>query len=494
MRHSFTCSQGFIMSPKQTARILQLPLASATTSAEREFLPAALEIVETPASPFGRAIAFTIIAFFCLAFAWSWFGHVDIIATAQGQLVPSGKVKIIQPLDSGIVRDIRVQDGDVVRKGDVLVMLDNTEVSADRDRLAHDLSRSELDIARLTALMAASDPDQSVKAFVAPEGASTEATLSAKAFVWAQASEQAEKLASLDRQIDQKQAQSQEVLESIEKLAATTPLLEEKDAIRTKLLATQAGNRFQWLDAEQALLENKHDLTQDRRQLVEIDAARAALERQREQARAEFAHQVLSDLTDAQQSASEQREDLIKAQRKLAETELRSPIDGVVQQLAIHTLGGVVTPAQQLLVVVPRDSSLTLEATIANADVGFVHPGQEVEIKVETFNFTRYGLLHGRVIDMSPDAVTTDRRAPDNSSSQSSQNSNSTDPNQASAMSPTYIAKILLDTGSMHVDGRTEPLKPGMAVTAEIKTGSRRIIQYLLSPLKEYASESIKER
>jgi hemolysin D len=481
------------MSHRQTARILAWPLKSDTTNHERAFLPAALEIVETPASPVGRVVAFAIVAFFCLALAWSWFGHVDIIATAQGQLIPSGQVKVIQPLDSSIVRDIRVQDGDVVRAGDILVSLDNTEASADRDRVAHDLSRSELDIARLTALMAASDPNEAVKAFVVPQNSSAQEVAATRAFVWAQAAEQAEKLASIDRQIDQKRAQTQEVLESIEKLAATTPLLEEKDTIRTKLLETQAGNRFQWLDAEQALIENKHDLTQNRRQLVEIDAARAALERQREQTRAEYEHQLLSDLADAQQSANEQREDLIKAQRKLTETELRSPIDGVVQQLAIHTLGGVVTPAQQLLVVVPKGSSLILEATIANADVGFVHPGQDVEVKVETFNFTRYGLLHGHVIEVSADAVTADRRTPEGSSPQTN-STGSSDTSPASSASPTYVARIALASDSMQVEGRSEPLKPGMAVTAEIKTGSRRIIQYLLSPLKEYASESIKER
>jgi len=271
------------------------------------------------------------------------------------------------------------------------------------------------------------------------------------------------------------------------------PLLEEKDAIRTKLLETQAGNRFQWLDAEQAVIENKHDLTQSRRQLVEIDAARAALERQREQTRAEYEHQLLSDLTDAQQSTNEQNEDLIKAERKLAESELRSPIDGVVQQLSIHTLGGVVTPAQQLLVIVPKGSALILEATIANADVGFVHAGQDVEVKVETFNFTRYGLLHGHVIEVSADAVTADRRTPDGSNPQGN-SASSAETSQTSGASPTYVARIALDSVSMQVEGRSEPLRPGMAVTAEIKTGSRRIIQYLLSPLKEYASESIKER
>ncbi|OCI90921.1 hypothetical protein A6U85_25435 [Agrobacterium sp. 13-626] len=462
-------------------------------NSEREFLPAALEVVETPASPLGRGIAFTIIAFFCAALAWSWFGHVDIIATAQGQLVPAGKVKVLQPLEAGIVRDIRVQDGDVVHAGDLLIALDGTEAAADRDRAAHDLIRSKLDVARLIALKAQDDPDRARQAFVAPEDAPSQEVAAAGAYVWAQAAEQAEKIASLDRQIDEKLAQSEEVRASIDKLKETTPLLEEKDAIRTRLLAEQAGNRFQWLDAEQAVIENRDDLSVDSRQLVEIDAARSALERQRDQVRAEYQHQVLSDLTDSEQDVSEQTQDLIKAQRKLAETELRAPIDGVVQQLAIHTLGGVVTPAQQLLVLVPEGQSLVLEATVANADVGFVHPGQEVEVKVETFNFTRYGLLRGHVIEISPDVVTADKRPTDGSSDETATSSGGT-ASQAASGSPTYTARVALEGSSMKVDGKMEPLRPGMAVTAEIKTGSRRIVQYLLSPVRQYAEDSIRER
>lgn len=265
-----------------------------------------------------------------------------------------------------------------------------------------------------------------MNAFVAPEGASPEQIASTRAFVWAQAAEQMGKVASLERQIDEKRAQSQEVHATLDKLRETTPLLAEKDAIRTKLLAEQAGNRFQWLDAEQALIENKDDLSLDTRQLVEIDAARASLEQQRDQVRAEFEHTILSDLTDSEQDASEQTQALIKAERKLAETQLRSPLDGVVQQLAIHTLGGVVTPAEKLLVVVPNDQKLTLEATVSNADVGFVHPGQEVEVKIETFNFTRYGLIHGRVVEVSPDVVTTDHRSTDVNGNEASANNHGT--------------------------------------------------------------------
>jgi membrane fusion protein, hemolysin D len=226
---------------------------------------------------------------------------------------------------------------------------------------------------------------------------------------------------------------------------------------------------------------------------VETEAAQGALERQRDQTRAEYAHKVLSDLDEAEEKASQQTQDLVKAERKSKETELRAPIDGVVQQLAVHTLGGVVTPAQQLLVIVPDGQSLILEAMVSNADVGFVHAGQDVEVKVETFNFTRYGLIHGHVIDISPDVVTEDKRPTDNSSANSADARNGKGDQQANG-SPSYVARVALEGTSMMVDGRTEALRPGMAVTAEIKTGSRRILEYLLSPLRQYSQEAIRER
>jgi hemolysin D len=480
-------------SPEQTARILPWPRMPARRDSEREFLPAALEVVETPASPLGRGIAFGILAFFCAALAWSWFGYVDIIATAQGRLLPTGKVKVVQPLEAGMVREIRVQDGDQVHAGDLLIALDGTLTSAERDRVAHDLMTSKLDIARLLALKNESDPGKAQEVFAPPDNAPAHELEMARSFIWAQATEQGAKIAALDQQIDQKRAESEEVRANIDKLQATLPLLQQKDDLRTKLLTMEYGNRFAWLDAEQALLEAKHDLLVQGRKAAETAAAQAALERQRDQTRAEYAHKVLSDLDEAEEKASQQTQDLVKAERKSKETELRAPIGGVVQQLAIHTLGGVVTPAEQLLVIVPEDQSLILEAMVSNGDVGFVHAGQEVEVKVETFSFTRYGLIHGHVISISPDVVIEDKRPTDDGGANSADSKNGKG-DQSANSSPSYVARVALEGTSMMVDGRMEPLRPGMAVTAEIKTGSRRILEYLLSPLRQYSQEAIRER
>jgi membrane fusion protein, hemolysin D len=170
---------------------------------------------------------------------------------------------------------------------------------------------------------------------------------------------------------------------------------------------------------------------------------------------------------------------------------LTSPVDGVAQQLAIHTVGGVVTPAQALLVVVPSDSRLEIEAMISNRDIGFVHAGQEAEIKIDTFSFTRYGLLHGTVLTVSQDAVIRDRRqdrADDRALGTQS------DTSEPKGQELNYSARISLDRTRMLIDDRVVNLSPGMAATVEIKTGSRTILSYLLSPLMRYRQEALHER
>ena len=185
-------------------------------------------------------------------------------------------------------------------------------------------------------------------------------------------------------------------------------------------------------------------------------------------------------------------EDLIKAQHRAALQVLVAPVDGTVQQLAVHTIGGVVTPAQTLLVVVPMESRLEIEAMIQNRDIGFIHAGQDAEVKVDAFNFNRYGLIDGKVIGISRDAISHDKPAGKDSSKQSdqSEDKSSEPPSQELA----YAARVALGRTQMEVEGGTVDLSPGMAVTVEIKTGSRRIISYLLSPLLKFKQEALRER
>jgi hemolysin D len=458
----------------------------------RQFLPAALEILETPASPVGRAVGATIILFFAIATGWSVFGHVDIIATAQGKIVPTGRTKTIQPLETGIVSAIRVRDGDRVTAGQLLIELDRTVTQAERKRVAQDLLLNQMDVARLAALRDSFQELYAPHDIVVPAGATELDIARTRSALQAQAAEQVSKLAAVSRQIEQKQAEADSISTAIAKIDASMPMLEETATIRRKAMEIQYGNRIAFLEAQTRLLDQLNERAVQQRKLLEIGAARRALEEQLEQTKSGFERQALSDLSDALKKVEQLGQDQVKADRKFEEQVLRSPIDGTVQQLALHTVGGVVTPAQQLMQIVPSDSRLEAEAMISNRDIGFVSAGQAAEIKIDTFNFTRYGLLQGKVVTVSRDAIVREK-ASAKAGGQKTDGALS-DSSEPDGQELLYSAKVALDDTRMQVDDKVVTLAPGMAVTVEIKTGSRRIIEYLMSPLLRYRQESLRER
>ncbi|MFC5321204.1 biotin/lipoyl-binding protein, partial [Bradyrhizobium oligotrophicum] len=271
----------------------------------REFLPAALEIVETPASPAGRAVAATIMLFFVIAIGWSIAGHVDIIASAQGKIVPTGRTKTIQPLEAGIVAAIHVQDGDKVRAGAVLVELDRTVTEAERRRVAQGLMQARLDVARLGVLRGSFADLNELRPLAVPEGAAPTDVARTRAALQAQAAEQLSKLASNLQQIAQKRAEAQSVEAAIAKIDATLPFLQETADIRRNAKEIQYGNQIAFIDAQSRLIDQQSERIVQTRRLVEVEAARLALEQQLAQTRSGFERQVLSDLTDAEKKAEE---------------------------------------------------------------------------------------------------------------------------------------------------------------------------------------------
>ena len=479
-----------------SAKLLPFPslFGANRRRSELEFLPAALEILETPASPVGRLIGAILILFVVIAVVWATFGHVDIIATAQGKIVPVGRVKVIQPLESGIVTAIHVRDGDRVTAGQVLLELDRTVTTAERNRIANDLLHTRLDAARLTALRAGLDGDLKPVGFAAPQDAPDYELQRTRAVMVAQANQQAAKIAALDQQIAQKWAEAASAAAAIEKLHVAMPLIEETADVRQKAMKMEYGNRIAHLEAQLRLSDQKSELLVQQRKSAELVAARLSLERQREQIQAEYAQGIVGDLAEAEQKAGGLVEELIKADKKNQDQILRAPSDGMVQQLALHTVGGVVTPAQALMVIVPADSSIEIEAMVPNKDIGFVHDGDEAEIKIDTFNFTRYGLLHGKVLNVSGDAIIRDKGAAQAGGDKAKDANSINRSSEPQGQELVYAARISLDQTKMQIDDRLVNLAPGMAVTIEIKTGQRRIIEYVMAPLLRYKQESLRER
>jgi hemolysin D len=456
---------------------------------ELAFLPAALEIVETPVPPLAGAIGGTIIALFCLALAWASFGHIDIVGSASGKVIPTGRTKVIQPFETGVVRAIRVRDGQSVKAGDVLIELDPTMNEAELKHFQSDLASAELDIARLNAAL--SEDADPAASFKPPLGATAAQIAIQRQFLNHQIEEQRAKRAALDRQRGQKEAELATVTASINKLEAMLPILQQRVAIRQELFAHETGSKVNYLEILQAFVEAQQELRVQKSRGHEAEAALASLVESQAQSKAEFQRTLYGELVEAQRKASGLREDVIKATQRTELQLLTSPVDGVVQQLAVHTVGGVVTPAQSLLVIVPADSNLEIEAMVSNRDIGFIHVGQEAEIKIDTFNFTRYGLLHGRVVSLSQDAIVRDKPQDKTGDKSPDAGNNSSEPKGQELV---YAARISLDRTQMQVDENIVNLSPGMAVTVEIKTGSRSVISYLLSPLLRYKQESLRER
>ena len=456
---------------------------------EREFLPAALEILETPPSPAGRMIAGTIIAFVTSALLWACFSSVDIIATASGKVVPTGGTKLIQPLESGVVRTIAVRDGQRVKAGEVLVEIDATITKAEYDKLQRERIEAELEAARLKAALDLSS--DSAVTFAPPEDVSEMQIARAKDLLCSQLAEIRAKLSSLDQQGAQQRGNLAAVQSTIIKLNETLPYLRKRaDALDS---LKDNGSKLEYFSAKQDLIEHEQELQVQEGRLKEAQAAVASLQSQRLQSEAEYKHKILYDQTQAEQKAADLAAQLIEASKKYNLQTLTSPVDGTVQQLALHTKGGVVTPAQVLMAVVPAGSQLEIEAEISNQDIGFVHTGLEAAIKIDTFNYTKYGLLHGRILWVSEDALVHDKaaeKAQEGKQAMGAENESS----EPKGKELVYQARIALDQTQIQIDDRLVNLGPGMAVTAEIKTGSRRIIEYLLSPIRKHAHQSLRER
>jgi hemolysin D len=476
------------MIPAQAGQAV-IPFPQQRRREELAFLPAALEVVETPPSPIGRAIASAIILLICVALIWAWWSTVDIVASATGKILPGGRIKVIQPFETGVVRSIRVQDGEKVKAGDVLIELDPTANEAERDHLRNDLLAEQLNIARLRAALAGDDDP--VANFVAPAGADPDLIGAQRQLLLNQVTEHRAKIAALSRQQAQKEAEQAMTSATIHKLEAIIPVVQSRVDIRKTLVEKELGSKLSYFEVVQQLVEQQEEFNVQKSHLQETEAAVAAIRETRGQAVAEYRHTLSDELAKSEQKAKGVAQDLIKAEQRTRLQVLSAPVDGIVQQLAIHTVGGVVTPAQSLLVVVPSDSRLEIEAMVSNSDIGFVHAGQEAQIKVDTFNFTRYGLLHGEVLSLSQDAVIRDRqqdRAGDRALGAANETS------EPKGQDLNYSARISLDRTLMQIDDRMVNLSPGMAVTVEIKTGSRSILSYLLSPLRRYRHETLRER
>lgn len=440
---------------------------------ELAFLPAHLELTDTPISAAPKWTARLIMLFSLLALIWSLVGKIDIVATAQGKTSTGSRSKTIQPLETAVVKAVHVRDGQQVKADEVLVELEAVGSDSDFTQSQQALQAAQLSKLRYEAVLKALDNQQvpylnreAAKQLGIGDTAFQEAQVLAQNQYQAWAAQDAQLQSVLrGHQAELKAAQAQE-----QKLISLGVIEQRKTADYAKLRQDQFISEHAYLEQRSKSVANQNDLDSTRSQIQQIQAAIT----QAQQNRTLNTQNLKRDTLDALREATEQMEQYAgqteKARQRQALMTLKSPVDGTVQELATYTIGGVVQAAQKVMVVVPNDEKMEVEALVLNKDIGFVEAGQDAVIKVESFPYTRYGYLTGKVKSVSHDAISHED------------------------LGLVYTAIVSLDKSTLSIEGKQVNLTAGMNVSAEIKTGKRPVIDYLLSPLQTTVDESFKER
>lgn len=436
---------------------------------ELAYLPAAMALQETPPHPAPRRAAIAICALFAGALLWSVFGWIDIVTVAQGRILVSQRSKQIQPLETSVVRAIRVRDGDHVAPGQLLIELDPTNSDADGNRIGQDLAAAWSELLRARSLLASLDSGTGV-GLMSDEHLGAAETKAAQGQLSSEWADMRAKLAKLEADIMQRHAEVRTADQLAAKLQALVPMSRARENDFQSLTKQGFVSHHASQDRTRERVEQERDLATAQARQNETVAGLNNSQQARLAYVAESRRVLRDRLGQAELKVRQWGEEARKAAMRKTLTRLTASVAGTVQQLAVHTEGGVVTPAQVLMVLVPDDAAVTAEVQLENKDIGFVRVGQAASVKLETFPYTRYGTVAARLQSLSADAVVDEKRG------------------------ATFAATLAFAKPYIEVDGRRVKLAPGMNITAEVKTGRRRVIDFWLSPLQERVQEALRER
>ena len=429
---------------------------------EAEFLPAALALQEKPISSTVRLTAWVLMSLVVITILWSIFGKIDIIVNATGKIIPSGYTKTIASVDVAAVHALHVEEGQQVKAGDLLIELDTTATDTEHDKAVGDAHVAELQVARSKALINA------INTLSTPHLPKINGVTEAD---W-----QAEQN-HLTGQYQDFKSKLERFNGNIAHFAQDLPLATQTANNYKALSQTHDVSIQAWTEKEQARIELEGQLT---------DA-----EHQRDALITDTKKDAFDALTEGAKNDAASQQDAKRAGEHSKLLQLKAPVDGTVQQLTVHTIGGVVQAAQPLMLIVPAQKQVEVEAYLENKDIGFVHEGQPAAVKIDAFDYTKYGTIPAIVTHVSRDAI-------EDGKSDSSQSSNDGQSNSDKASNPSkglrYSTKVTLDRTTINVDGKQMPLEDGMSVNVEIKTGTRRVIEYILSPLVQHEHEALHER
>lgn len=424
---------------------------------EAQFLPAALSLQEKPVSSAAKWTGRVLMSMLATILAWSILGHMDIVVNAPGKIIPSSRTKTIASVDIASVRRLHVVEGQQVKAGDRLVELDTSTTDADRDKAMGDQSEGILQAARAKALIVAIDRGRAPvlqpvvqQAVVGAVQDKVENTVVIPAERW-----QAEQ-SHIDGVYRDYLAKLRRIEGDIARYSQALPLATQRANDYLSLLKDHDVAHHAWLEKEQSRVDLAGQLADARNQRSVLIAETRRL--------------AFDQLTEGNRLAAASNQDAIRSNARSKLMTLTAPVDGTVQQLMVHTIGGVVPAAQPLMQIVPDERNVEVEAMIENRDVGFVQIGQIAAVKIDAFDFGKYGTVPATVSHVSKDAIEDEKKG------------------------LIYAMKVKLAKSAIAVQGKSMPLSAGMSVNVEVKTGERRIIEYVLSPLKKHQREALNER
>jgi HlyD family secretion protein len=441
-----------------------------------DFAPEILALQARPPSPMPRAVLNTLMILFAILLIWALIGRVDIVASAQGKLVPQTYVKIVQPADSGVVREILVRDGDRVQAGQVLLRMDTTLSAADATIAANAVAMRQLQLRRIEAEMSGRKmeryPGADEALFLKFEA---EASGRRRAYEDAVASERAAHAEALE---DLESALAQQ-----SKLEQLLPIYRDEESSLAKLAEQGLVSKFQFAEKQRERIDSEQNLSSQRRTVMGLRARIAQSESRIAMVASEYRQRLLTERIEAQTELERAQQELAKQEHRGRLSELRAPQDGIIKDVATYTVGAVVGAGSVLMSLVPADEELVAEVFIKNEDVGFVREGQGAKIKLSTYPFQKYGMLEGIVVRISADA----------SDPQAQRGDSEDDEAPPPAISP-FKAIVKLNRQSLRSGDTEWPISPGMQVVAELKEGERTVMEYLLSPVRKVVGEAARER
>lgn len=432
------------------------------TKDKHEFTPLLVEIEDRPTSPLGRGLLYAILAFMVIGLLWLFLAKIDVVVSARGKVVPEGEIKTLQPIESGSISAIRVREGQAVKKGDVLIEIDPSVTVTDLESKQKNLSLLELEIDRLNALV-------SDKPFIPNSTCTDTAAIATQqlAYLSAKSAYEQQRMV-IEQQILQTRSQSDASRSDLSRLGQLLSNAKEREARLKEVLDIIAKRDY--VEAQNQRIEYQEQYRMKEHAITQSNSHIRELQEQLHLITQEYRSKLLAELTQKSKEATALRTEVETTLFRNAKQSITSPVDGYVGKLLITTVGGVVTPAEKLITIIPKNAPLLIKATVQNQDIGFIAKAMEAEVKIDTYDFQKYGLIHGNVKHIADDAIEDEK------------------------LGPVYEISITPTNTTLKGEGKTLPIHAGMSVTAELKVGKRRVIEFFIYPMIKYLDEGLSVR